>query len=1082
MKKYLPILLFTILNFWGYAQLSKGGEPRSLSVSLHQEVPTATLAALNTLQLQLEDAENAKNGVLERSAVIRPVSYNLNNAGSWTTLPNGDRIWRFVIHAEEAKAITLHYEDFYLPSGAEFFVYRPDYQQILGAYTSENNAANGNFVTELVFGDKVVLEYYEPANQKDNGSIGIRAVSHFYKDVPTEINVNGFGDSDNCQVNVNCTEGNAWQDEKKGVARIYVVAGWSGGWCTGSLVNNTNQDCSALFLTAFHCGEDSDPADFDDYIFYFNYESAGCSNGSESSILGSANYFSMTGCSVVSGSNNGGSSSSDFLLVEFNNIIPSDKDVYYNGWNRSLITNATANGVSIHHPSGDIKKISTYTQTLNTTGWNGSGLPSHYRVYWDATTNGHGVTEGGSSGSPIFNDQGQIIGTLTGGGSYCVATNSPDYYGKMSYHWNSNGTATNRRLDIHLDPAGGGSAVSLGGVYHPCTSNVNRDAGISSIIEPSDDICGSSFTPQVTLKNYGQNNLTSCQIKYQVTGGTVQTYNWSGNLSTNATTNVTLNTLQAISGSNTFTAYTDNPNSASDQNTSNDSKSFIFDAIVGTNPPILQTFQNATFPPTNYQISNADGNISWERTTAAGSASSASMFIDNYDYNNPGAYDWFVLPSVDLSSGNATLSYDYAYTYYSGTNTYYDSLAIAYSIDCGDSWYALYFEGGTQLATVPAIDTEFEPTANDWENNVIDLNIPALSGQSNVLLAFVGINGYGNNLYVDNINVQIGTTSPSPIADFSTSTTSVCAGQTVNFSNLTTQNPSSFSWSFPGGTPSSSSDVNPVITYNNPGTYNVTLTATNASGSDTETKTAYITVNANPSVNLVPTPATCNGINNGSITANVNGGAAPYNYEWSTVISNTPTISNLAPGPYTVTVVDDNNCSTTVSTTVGATSSISITLIPTDSTLLGGMSSVESIVSGGTPPYNYAWSNGMSSPSITNLSTGVYTLTITDINGCTATSSVSIGNVSIQDVEWLSSASIYPNPTNQSVHLDLSLSSSQDITVSVLNTLGQRLNQVELKNFKEGVQTFEVEHYTDGVYFIQIANSTGAKIYKFVKH
>ena len=73
----------------------------------------------------------------------------------------------------------------------------------------------------------------------------------------------------------------------------------------------------------------------------------------------------------------------------------------------------------MHHPSGDIKKISTYSSNLNTSGWNGNGVQSHWRVYWTSNSNGHGVTEGGSSGSPIFRANGRIMGTLTGGGSYC---------------------------------------------------------------------------------------------------------------------------------------------------------------------------------------------------------------------------------------------------------------------------------------------------------------------------------------------------------------------------------------------------------------------------------------------------------------------------------------------------------------------------------------------------------------------------------------------------------------------------------------------------------------------------------------
>ena len=741
------------------AQWSSGGEPFSLNGELNVNVETFKLAALDVQALIAEDQENGKNGHIARSAVILPTNLNLYNSGVWTELENGDRVWRLVIHAEEALATTLLYENFKLPKGAKLFVYKPDYSQIIGAFTSYNNHESGQFTTELIQGSRTVIEYYEPASQAFKGGFTISGVADFYKDVIVETDVLGFDDSGNCEVNINCSEGNAWQDIKKGVARILVVSGNSAGWCTGSLVNNTNLDCKPYFLTAFHCGESSSTSDFNNFVFYFNYEASACNSpNSENTIFSSQEYFSLTGCTVVSGSNNGGSSSSDFLLVEFNQAIPNNADVHFNGWNSTNLFNVSTNGVSIHHPAGDIKKISTYTSTLTTEGWNGSSLPSHYEVQWAQTTNGHGVTEGGSSGSPIFNDQGQIIGTLTGGGSFCSFTSGRDNYGKVSYHWNSNGTANNRRLDIHLDPAGNGSASSMNGSPDPCATSVGLDAGISSIVELSSDICGAIFTPQVVLRNSGSSNLMSCQIKYQVTGSALQTFNWTGNLPSNGATTVTLSAMNASPGTNIFTAYTVFPNGGNDTNTSNDSKSETFDAVSGIALPLSQDFQAGTFPPTNYDISNGDNDETWQRTTNAGFNSSASMFVNNWEYNSPGSYDWFVLPALDLTSvSNPTLTYDLAYAYYDGQQgTAYDSLAVAYSIDCGDSWFALSFEGGVELATAGGLSTEFEPISTQWNNEEISLTIPELNGQDNVLIAFVAVNGYGNNIYVDNINIKSG--------------------------------------------------------------------------------------------------------------------------------------------------------------------------------------------------------------------------------------------------------------------------------------------------------------------------------------
>ena len=1087
MKRNLFILICNLLMLNLMAQESIGGSPLSLQLDLNQNVPTYTLAALNVPQLLVEDVENGKNGVLERSAVIRPSNLGLYNSGIWTELENGDRIWRLVIHADEAKAITLLFKDFSLPTGAKLFVYNPKYTQILGAFTNINNHESKQFTTELIHGDKVVLEYYEPANQAFKGQFTVEGVAHLYKDIPWHTETLDFGGSDGCEVNVNCSEGNAWQDIKKGVARIFVVAGGSGGWCTGSLVNNTNLNCTPYFLTAFHCAEGSSTANFNNFVFYFNFEASGCTNpASQSAVTSNGQYFSVTGCSLVTGSNNGGSSSSDFLLVQFNASIPSQhtSKVYYNGWNRSNISTVTTDGVGIHHPDGDIKKISTYTANLTTTAW-GSATGSHYNVFWAATTNGHGVTEPGSSGSPLFNAQGQIIGTLTGGGSYCTNTGASDQYGKVSYHWNSNGTANNRRLDIHLDPAGSGSATSLGGTYAPCGVAVALDAQISAITQPTTaDICGSAFTPIVVLKNLGTNNLTSCQIKYQVTGGALQTYSWTGNLASNATANVTLSALTASAGANTFTAYTQSPNGGTDQNTGNDSKSVSFSAIAGSALPLIQNFQATTFPPTNYSLNNADTDVTWARTTTAGAASSASMFVDNWDYNASGAYDWFILPSINLSTAtSASMTYDYAYAYYNGTQgTFYDSLAVAYSIDCGVSWFALSFEGGIQLATAGGQSTEFVPTSNQWVNKTVNLSIPALSGQGNVLLAFVAVNGYGNNLYVDNINIQSTTTTINPpVAQFSASNTNLCAGAQVSFTNSSTNSPTTYAWSFPGGNPSTSALANPIVTYANPGNYTVTLVATNAGGNDSEVKTNYITVVAGPNLSISATPAVCNGVNTGTATVSVVGGSGTYTYSWIGSSSTSATATGLAPGNYTATVTNAIGCSSSTSISVGSNTTVNVQLSVVDSSVQGGQSSIQSSISGGTPPYTYSWNIGATSPGLVGIGNGTYTFTVVDANGCTASASATIGGVGIKNPEWLSYVSLYPNPTNGVLNIDLSLKSKDDIQLQVFNAIGQIMYTKELNGFLSGLETINLKEASEGVYFVKISDSFNTKILRFIK-
>ncbi|MBK8500938.1 MAG: hypothetical protein IPL46_01335 [Saprospiraceae bacterium] len=139
-------------------------------------------------------------------------------------------------------------------------------------------------------------------------------------------------------------------------------------------------------------------------------------------------------------------------------------NAYFNGWDVQNV--AATGGVGIHHPNGDIKKISTFTGAAVSTTW-GSVPNTHWEVSWVATANGHGITEQGSSGSPLFNSAGLMIGTLTGGNSFCNTPTFPDQFGKMSYHWISNGATANTRLKNWLDPDATG-VTSLTGTNNGC--------------------------------------------------------------------------------------------------------------------------------------------------------------------------------------------------------------------------------------------------------------------------------------------------------------------------------------------------------------------------------------------------------------------------------------------------------------------------------------------------------------------------------------------------------------------------------------------------------------------------------------
>jgi lysyl endopeptidase len=451
------------LNLSTKAQISHGGQPLSNHFpALFKSVESVNLAQPDPSILLAEDQDREKKGELYRIGTSIQTAICPSTHGSWTYLPDGGKVWRLQIHSDGAKALGLYFDNFYLVKGSQMFVYNEDKSQVIGSFTSENNQASGNFATEMIYGSSLIIELYLPENARLNSQLHINEVGYFYRNVYAPKNAKDFGDSDNCEVNVNCSEGTNWANQKRGVARILVKAGNQFGWCTGSLINNTNVDCSPLFLTADHCAEGTSASDLNQWVFYFNYQASGCNNPSSQGTLASQ---SMTGGTLKAQTNGGGNADSDFYLILLNNNVPQNYNPYFNGWDRN--NTASTSGVGIHHPAGDIKKISTYTSTLASTTYGGSVSNTHWRVSWAGTTNGHGVTEGGSSGSPIFNSNGFIVGQLTGGSSYCNALTSPDYYGKMSYNWISNGTANNRRLAPWLDPGNTG-VTTLQGSNQPC--------------------------------------------------------------------------------------------------------------------------------------------------------------------------------------------------------------------------------------------------------------------------------------------------------------------------------------------------------------------------------------------------------------------------------------------------------------------------------------------------------------------------------------------------------------------------------------------------------------------------------------
>ncbi|MCX6305868.1 MAG: T9SS type A sorting domain-containing protein [Bacteroidetes bacterium] len=492
------ILMVGILPLELSAQISIGGVPSSFSQAIAPDTSQVVITPSASIDaLAMEDQQSP---LPYRFAVNLPVNLGISTSGHWFTAANGNKGWRLNISSPGALALVLYFDKFDIPEGARVFVYNPKRTQLLGAFTSLNNNRLSTFATALIYGDALTLEYDAPEDLP-LPQLHISEVGHAYRGVSDYSGLkNGFGGAGSCEVNVNCSEGASWQNEKRGVARIMVKRGGSSVWCTGSLVNNVRNDGKPYLLTADHCGNQSTPTELSQWVFYFNYEGPGCTNPTTEPPL-----KSVTGATMIAHGGNSGASGSDFFLVLLQSAIPASYNVYFNGWSRDT-SPPSPSGTCIHQPSGDIKKISTYTAPLQQSIWiNGSKL-AHWKVRWVQTDHGHGTTEGGSSGSPLFDNLGRLVGTLTGGDSKCdsASLNLPDWYGMFSYSWDQNGTDSTEVLKYWLDPDNTG-VMTLNGWTVSVPEPLN-DSQITIFPNP--------VTDQLNLK-YSVAGAKNCQVTIQ---------------------------------------------------------------------------------------------------------------------------------------------------------------------------------------------------------------------------------------------------------------------------------------------------------------------------------------------------------------------------------------------------------------------------------------------------------------------------------------------------------------------------------------------------------------------------------------
>jgi lysyl endopeptidase len=595
---FVYIMLLSSL-FRVQAQTKDFGKPLTISGKVKR---TTVFYETPMVDTAIEATLNASNGEkMLRFGKEFEVDLNLVQLAKTLVLPSGSIHYQFGISCPNALSINLIFSKFRLAAGTHLYISDALSKQFIGAYTSFNNNSSAILGTELIHSSKIIVEWVEHSDQIGSTRLTLGTIIHGYKDLNSM--AKSLSSSGNCHYDVNCPAGINWANQRNSVAMM--VNG--GGFCTGSLVNNTSGNVIPYFLSANHCG--TNPAG---WVFRFRWERPEghtvCGSGSDTT--NGPEFMNING-GILRASWVG----SDFTLTELNNLPDPAWGIYYSGWDNT--NSPVSSAVGIHHPAGDIKKISIEDDPLTNGSWTGTPSNSHWHVpHWDL-----GVTEGGSSGSPLFDQNHHLIGQLHGGSSSCGGTDLSDDYGKFAFSWLGNNT-TDTQLKYWLDPTNTGATVIEG--YNPLVPSDTLDAALNNLQGTSGVICNAGVSASLILTNAGTDSLFSVVIHYGYDGILDQTLNWSGSLAQwqNAVINFPESFLTA--GNHTFHATLTNPNDYIDQNAGNDSLASTFQIVINGQSVDLNLQLDCWGSETSWELLDSSNTILY---SGSGYADANELFV-----------------------------------------------------------------------------------------------------------------------------------------------------------------------------------------------------------------------------------------------------------------------------------------------------------------------------------------------------------------------------------------------------------------------------------------------------------------------